>query len=292
MRWLLKANDVDYGEARAECAGGLAPAPHVWTAPAKVRPGDLVVLYGLDPVKSFGLVGVFLTEAEKGQDGRYWAEIQWAAAGEVTLSEVRDDLAFSGWPASLAGSHQELSDDRIWAALRDRLLGGASDTVRGQVARWEQGVVPEPSGADLAASSFPGLAEPGLSLPETEMQKRLRRHLIRRFKARPLKPKDGVEVPESNYLGRDVGYPDLVLVQRWKRRTLLLIEVKKVPQQGETRDGITQLERYAPKLQAQAPGWTVRKILAAVRVPEVIRTRAAKKNVDCWEFDPRRGRIK
>lgn len=84
-------------------------------------------------------------------------------------------------------------------------------------------------------------------------------------------------------------FPDIVLVDRTRDRTLLLIEVKIHARlsdlRGGLRDVVDQVLEYRDLVAAKDAAWTVRPVIVAAQVNDNVVQRARDAEVDVWRFD-------
>ncbi len=87
----------------------------------------------------------------------------------------------------------------------------------------------------------------------------------------------------------ELRFPDIVLVDRTRDRTLLLIEVKIHARlsdlRGGLRDVVGQVLEYRDLVAAKDAAWTVRPAIVAAQVNDNVVQRARDAEVDVWRFD-------
>jgi hypothetical protein len=287
--WIARTEARRYRRVREKLAPG--GNGYYWTIGAAARRGDLVLLYGISPAREFGLVGVVLREPQKSDaDGNYWSEIWWMRVREpLTI----DALEASGDPhleavaklAKTRGPHAQIRDRDAAERVIERLLQGSA-RANAAVERWSRNRMPDPYGNDLSGQKY-RRGTPSGTAHERKVQDQIRGHLIRRGIARSLRKRDGIKVPDSQYLGREVGFPDLVLVSLRERSCLLLIEVKRWAVPGDTTSGIPQLLRYEKALRRKARGWEIRKRLIALDVDPLVLKKAKRGGIETYKFKRR-----
>lgn len=286
--WIARTEASTYRRVRKELAQG--PLTYYWTLGEKSKRGDLVVLYGFKPMQEFGAIGVALREPQKSRkDGRYWTEILFSRLVEpMPISDLEalrsEPLQNLARLAKGQGAHARIKDAPAAERLFRRLLSGSKRT-GASVAKWKAGEIPHPGGRDLSKQRYRSkVAQFKGTDMELAYQARIEGQLIRTLRARRLTDQDEVHLPESNHLGRHIGYPDRVLVDRRHRNTLLLIEVKRWAVPGETTAGVIQLLRYEKALRKRAKGWKIRKVLIAREIdPKVVKL-AKSKGIETWTF--------
>ncbi|HEV7806683.1 MAG TPA: hypothetical protein VGO80_12740 [Solirubrobacteraceae bacterium] len=90
-------------------------------------------------------------------------------------------------------------------------------------------------------------------------------------------------------------YPDIVLVDRTREHTLLLIEVKLHARLSDLRlagDVVDQVLEYRALMRAADPAWCVRPVIVATQVNDNVIERARDAAIDVWRFDRTTRRVK
>ena len=93
----------------------------------------------------------------------------------------------------------------------------------------------------------------------------------------------------------DPRFPDVVLVDRTRERTLLLLEVKRHARLSELRghrDVVDQVLEYADLIRAFDRRWKIRPVIVAERVNDNVIDRARDVGLEVWRFDRRTRRFK
>lgn len=88
----------------------------------------------------------------------------------------------------------------------------------------------------------------------------------------------------------DLRFPDVVLVDRTRERTLPLLEVKRHARRSELRDHrdvVDQVLEYADLIRALDRRWKIRPVIVAERVNDNVVDRARDVGVEVWRFDRR-----
>jgi hypothetical protein len=95
--------------------------------------------------------------------------------------------------------------------------------------------------------------------------------------------------------GRRRRYPDVVLVDRTRERTLLVIEVKRHARLSDLRglrDVVDQVLEYRDLIRARDPRWRVRAVIVAEQVQENVLARARDAGVEVWRYDSKTQRFR
>jgi hypothetical protein len=118
--------------------------------------------------------------------------------------------------------------------------------------------------------------------------------LVSRRKARWRADDDGLKIGSNDvvHLRTDRGeprYPDVVLVDWTRDRTLLVIEIKRHARLSDLRglrDVVDQVLEYRDLIRAQDRRWRVRPVIVAEQVNENVVARARDVRAEVWRFGP------
>ncbi len=260
-----------------------------WTVASAVRRSDLVALYGHGSNKTFGFIGIVLTDpVESLADGHWWSWIEFVRTAPVSLSRAKCDPNIREWPSFRNMSWTARSiDDEYWLPLVDLMLRDAVDAQQ-QMREWPQTYVDEPDLPSLRYEwrRFPNADGSGKD-PELTLQKWIRQAWIGERRGREIDlARDRISIPSSLKLG-SAGFADIILVDVASDRTLHVIEVKRAAKPGVKTDGVTQLSgAYVPWLKRTFPDWDIKPILIALNISDAVVGQAKQLGIECWEFDP------
>lgn len=275
-------------------------APHIWTAPAKARARDLVVLYSTTDQEWMAIGRIVHDPRRSRVDGKWWTYIQWwPVRSPLAYDEARRAAALTGWKklTQMAGRHAAISPPDAGEYLLRRLtLRDAQAKARLLAWRRARGCLPHVDEQDLLDAHWQP-SPPPIRLPDEHerfLALEIEGILLKRRKARLRSDGDGLAIGSAPTVcvrtARDERrFPDIVLVDRARDRTLLLIEVKLHARLSELRGGlrdvVDQVLEYQDLIAASDATWTVRPVIVAAQVDDNVVLRARDAGVDVWRFD-------
>ena len=286
--WMFKAGPESCRGLPARLAGTF-----LRTAPATGAKGDLFFLYATKPCSQFVGIGRICSDPVRSRHRRLhgkraqcssWVQVL-AFEREVPLATARSDSRAGKWSAlrNLAGTHAEVRPDPVLTGLT-RLLLSRNPIARKQWSKWDDGEAryPRELGPQELAREYWEPPKPE-ELPddhEKRLQKKIERMLLRHGWRHHTPTLDDFSLPLSKHLKLPhgtTGYPDIVLVSVDRRRTLLVVEVKKYAVPRPWLNGIDQLEDYCAALKGLAPTWNIKSWLVARSVhPAVLEATPGK----------------
>lgn len=296
--WLFRAG-------QESCSGlptGSRAAVYAWTVPATASRGDLILLYGREPLRALAGFGRVCSEPVKSRrSSEHWAWVQMLGLAEqdrVQLEDLQADPRAGQLKTlrNLAGSHSRVPDGPALDGIVDRMVAH-NKARRTRWEAWSTGSAPYPRDVDpqdlrdAKRPPEPRFVPPSAS--ELALHGKLERLLGRTGVARPLEDEDAVRTSKANHLvfdGGSWGFADLVLVRGNARgQALMLIEVKLSADPQLWRDGVSQIRLYRPALRDVARGWRIESYLVAKRIDDRVlaQCRAAKVVPLLWRDKPR-----
>lgn len=285
--WILNTNPDDYRAVRLDTKE--EPCRIGWTVASAVRRGDVVALYGHGSNKTFGFVGIVLTDPVKSlADGHWWSWIEFVATPSVSLDEAKHHPEIGNWPSftNMRWGARKMSDE-YWLPLVRRMLRGAVEAKR-HMTEWPKVYAEKPDLPSLLfATRDYGNTDGSGKVGELKLQEQINRVWIKHGRGREIDPlSDAITLPRSFKLG-SAGFADIILVDLAVDRTLQVIEVKRAAKPGAATDGVTQLcNAYLPWLKRAFPDWEIRPILIALSIGDTVFENACREGIECWEFDP------
>jgi hypothetical protein len=260
--------------------------------------GDLFFLYATKPCSQFVGIGRICSHPVRSRHRRlrakraqYWSWVQVLAfERETPLATARSDNRAGKWSAlkNLAGTHAEVPSGPVLTGLT-RLLLSRNAIAQEQWSKWDSRKARYPRDLDPnePARAYWEQPKPGELSDDHEkhLQKKIERLLLRNGWRHHDPTLDDFSLSPSKHLklsGEATGYPDIVLVSVNRRRTLLVVEVKKQAAPRPSLNGIDQLEDYCAALKELAPDWTIKSWLVARSIHPVVRGDARKAGVECF----------
>jgi hypothetical protein len=214
------------------------------------------------------------------------------------LSEARADGRTGGWSAlrNLSGTYARVSD-AVRGGLEELVLADNS-AAADRWAKWQSRTrYPKDLDPDEPALLVwePELSGGRSRDHEVFLQRRIAKHLRKRGWRDHDEARDGFSLPTSNLLRLDDesrGFPDIVLVDESRPKSLVVIEVKKDAMPYPGLSGVDQLDDYGPAIRRLAPGWKIQRWLVARTVHPLVLKSATDRGIEAYVWHGRPARLK
>ncbi|HMJ37101.1 MAG TPA: hypothetical protein VK501_24565 [Baekduia sp.] len=252
-------------------------------------------------------IGRFVHEAVRSErDNKWWSYIQlFPVRHPLTYDNARRRPALKDWKklSQMAGRLAAITPPDAAAHLL-REVTRRDPQARTRLTAWRSPLarLPRVDDRDLHDAWFEP-SPPPMRLPDEHerfLADEISETLVRRRKARPRIESDGLTIGTGatvHLMTREGAsrFPDVVLVDRTRSLTLLLIEVKLHARLGDLRglrDVVDQVLEYKQLLRERDRDWKVRPVIVAERVSENVVDRATEMGVEVWRFDRSTRRFK
>lgn len=278
------------------------PRVTAWTAAPRSRKGDVVVIYGKSPVQGYVAVARQCSDPVESRHGRVWTWLQIQPMRQVlpqsklaARSRIR---GHAGLKTPAGGSSNLIpSGPGLHAFLR--LLSSGDSAVGRRLEQWGEGGGRYPTGLSGVFLRPAWLEEPQKNgLPdghERDLSRGIANWLVDRGEGRWCDENEDVgghstERPMAIRGARR--YADVVLLDNKRRRTLILVEVKKHARPVPRMDPVPQVLNYRAQLLVDHPGWRVRCMIVAPEFHELTLRSARDNRIECRRCDARGKRLR
>ncbi len=274
--------------------------PHIWTAPTKARAGDVAVLYSTTDHEWMAIGRIVHEPVRSTIDGKWWTYVQWLPVrSPLAYDEACRAPELASWKKlkQMAGRHAAISPPSAGEHLLHRL--SQRDTqAKARLIAWRRphARLPQVDEQDLLEAHWQP-SPPPIRLPDEHerfLALEIEEILVKRRKARARTVDDACAVGSSPAVclrpaHAERRFPDIVLIDRTRERTLLLIEVKLHAKlsdlRGGLRDVVDQVLEYQALMAELDTSWTVRPVIVAERVNGNVVERARDAEVDVWRIN-------
>jgi hypothetical protein len=278
----------------------------LWTAPARARRGDLAVLYCTTDHEWMAVGRVVHDSVRSRRDGKWWSYVQWLPVRRpLAYDEARRVPELAHWRKleQMNGRHALIADTRVADQLLRRLVRH-DWLAAARLRAWKSGRArfPRVSRDDLFDAWFEP-SPPLTRLPddhERHLADEIEALLIGRRRARRRRDDDALRIGTSSVVCLQTRlcekrFPDLVLVDRTRERTLLLIEVKRYATLSDLRAAgtvVDQVREYRHLLKPHVRRWRIRPVIVATRVNDNVVDAACAAGIEVWRYNPETRRFK
>jgi hypothetical protein len=296
---------ADYGSTDA-LVRRLGLLPHIWTAPAAARAGDLAALYSTTDHQWIAIGRIVHRARRSNRDHRWWTYIQWFPVRQpLAYDEALRTDELAGWKKleQMAGRHALIKPADAGDVLL-RTLTRRDPHAKARLAAWRspRARFPHVNEQDLFDAWF-DRSPPLQRLPDEHERffaRDIEEALVKRRKARRRAAADQLAIGSASTVclrtaTGNARYPDIVLVDRTREHTLLLIEVKLNARLSDLRlagDVVDQVLEYRALMRAADPAWRVRPVIVVAQININVIERARDAAIDVWRFDRTTRRVK